>query len=149
VPRAVTCEWRRVQRLSARPLAVYAALGRACKRRSRAGKPRRSCCGGGLVEGVQDATRALQESFSGRQKAHATGGAREERRANLCFERLDLAADRGLRDVQFFRGAAHVSFFCNGNEVADLREAHGGSIPKRYWIGERCLCMVLAWVSKS
>jgi hypothetical protein len=51
--------------------------------------------------------------------------------------------------VQLFRGAAHVSFFCNGNEVADLREAHEGSIPKRYWIGEPCLCMVPVWVSKS
>jgi hypothetical protein len=62
---------------------------------------------------------------------------------------LDLAADRRLRDVQLFRRAAHVSFFCNGDEVADLREAHRSSIPKRYWIGELCLCMLLAWVSKS
>jgi hypothetical protein len=51
--------------------------------------------------------------------------------------------------VQFFRGAAHVSRFGNGDEVADLGEAHWGSIPKRYWIGERCLCMVPGWVSKS
>ena len=91
----------------------------------------------------------MQERFSGRQEAHATWGAGEEWRADLCFERLDLAAHRRLRDVQLFRRAAHVSFFGNGNEVADLREAHGDSIPKRYWIGEPCLCMVLAWVSKS
>jgi hypothetical protein len=91
----------------------------------------------------------MQERFSGRQEAHATRGTDEEWRADLCFERLDLAAHRGLRDVQFFRGAAHVSCFGNGNEVADLGKAHGCSIPKRYWIGEPCLCMVLAWVSKS
>jgi hypothetical protein len=50
--------------------------------------------------------------------------------------------------VQLFRGAAHVSFLGNGNEVADLGEAHAGSIPKRYWIGERRFCMLLGWVSK-
>ena len=84
----------------------------------------------------------MQERFSGRQEAHATGRTDEERRADLCFERLDLTAQWGLRDVQLFRGAAHVSFFGNGHEVADLGEAHWGSIPKRYWIGERCLCML-------
>lgn len=91
----------------------------------------------------------MQERFSGREEAHATGGSDEERRADLCFERLDLTAHGRLRDVQFFRGPAHVSFFGNGNEVADLGEAHGASIPKRYWIGERCLCMLPGWVSKS
>jgi hypothetical protein len=91
----------------------------------------------------------MQEGFSRRQKAHAARGTDEERRANFCFERLDLPAQRGLRDVQLFRGATHVSFFGNGYEVANLGEAHPLSIPKRYWIGERCLCMVLEWASKS
>jgi hypothetical protein len=91
----------------------------------------------------------MEERLSGRQKAHAAGGSGEERRADLGFERLDLAAHRGLRNVQLFRSASYISFFGNGNEVADLGEAHAGSIPKRYWIGERCVCMLPAWVSKS
>ena len=113
------------------------------------GRP--GCSGGcgGLVDRVQNSARAVQKFFARRQEAHPSRRAGKEGRPDLRFERLDLAAHRRLRDVQPFRGATYVSFFCDGNEVADLREAHRGSIPKRYWIGEGCLCMVLAWVSKS
>jgi methionyl aminopeptidase len=46
--------------------------------------------------------------------------------------------------VQPFRRTPNVAFFGNGNEIADLREAHPGSIPKRYWICEHRECKVPA-----
>ena len=60
----------------------------------------------------------------------------------------DLAAERRLRDVQPARRARHVPLLGDGDEVAELREAHrrsqrstgrarGAGIPKRYWIRAR------------
>jgi hypothetical protein len=136
---------QRATRRTARPAPAYPTLWLSSSRRT----PRRSCRVGGFVHRVQDSARAIQKGFTRRQEAHATRRAHEQRRADFRFERLDLAAQRGLRDVQPFRGSAHVSFFSDGHEIADLREAHRGTIPKRYWIGEPGLCMVLAWASKS
>lgn len=48
----------------------------------------------------------------------------EERRAELVFERADLAAKRGLGDAQELGGAAEVEQFGDGFEVAKVAELH-------------------------
>jgi methionyl aminopeptidase len=77
----------------------------------------------------------IEEDLAARQEAHAPPRSREERGAELVFERADLAAERRLRDVQPRRGAADVLLFCDGDEVADLGEAHALQLnrSKRYW----------------
>jgi hypothetical protein len=99
----------------------------------------------------------LEEAVSRRQKCHPARCAGEKGGAKLVFERADLAAERRLRDVKALGGATDVSFLRDGNEVADLREAHGRSMSctlgggksaarsklplrrsKRYWTSPTC-----------
>ena len=65
-----------------------------------------------------------EEHAAGRQQRHASRRALEQRRPDLVLERADLATHRRLRDVQALRGTADVPFLGNGDEVADLGEAH-------------------------
>ena len=70
----------------------------------------------------------------------------------------DLAAERRLRDVEPLRGAADVALLGDGDEIADLGEAHrdtvsrpalpaAEAIPKRYWTPAPAAAHVAAWVS--
>jgi hypothetical protein len=52
------------------------------------------------------------------------------------LERADLPADRGLRHVEALCGAAHVAFLGNGDEIADLRQAHVPSVPVAPSVGK-------------
>ena len=76
----------------------------------------------------------LEEDAPAREELHAAGRAREERRAELVLEGADLPAERRLAHVQARGGAADVSFLGDGDEIADLLEAHDVQIrSKRYW----------------
>ncbi len=66
----------------------------------------------------------LEERFARREERHPARRACEERRADLVLERADLPADGRLRDVEALRGTPDVAFLGNGDEVADLGEAH-------------------------
>jgi hypothetical protein len=67
----------------------------------------------------------VEKTLARRQERHPAWRPREKRGAELVFERTDLAAERRLRDVESLRRAADVPFLGDGDEVADLREAHG------------------------
>jgi hypothetical protein len=71
----------------------------------------------------------IEEDAPGRQQRHSARGAPEERRSDLLLERADLPAQRRLRHVEVLRGSTDVAFLGDGNEVADLREAHVPRMP--------------------
>lgn len=81
-----------------------------------------------------------EERFAGWQEGHPARSPHEERCPELVLERADLAAHRRLRDAQALGGATYVPFFGDGDEVADLSETHGPSVPRRAdggkaWLG--------------
>lgn len=79
----------------------------------------------GSVHGREDRASVVEKALARREQLHPARSAREERRPELVLERADLAAQRRLRDVQALSRPTYVSFLGDGNEVADLREAHG------------------------
>ena len=70
----------------------------------------------------------LEEDAAAREEAHAARRAREERRAELVLERADLPAERRLAHVEALGGAPDVAFLGDGDEVADLLQAHATRI---------------------
>jgi hypothetical protein len=46
--------------------------------------------------------------------------------ADLVLQRLDLAAQRGLRQEKLLGGTADVGFFSHRHEVPQLSEFHAG-----------------------
>ena len=56
------------------------------------------------------------------RQADALGIALEQRQAQFLFQLGDLAAERRLRDMQAFGGAAHVFLFGHGDEVLQLAD---------------------------
>jgi hypothetical protein len=73
----------------------------------------------------EDAARVLQERLARGQQAHATGRALEEPGAELIFECEDVAAERGLGEVEPARGTPHMALFSHGDEGLEVRQAHG------------------------
>jgi len=69
-----------------------------------------------------------EEASTGREQGHAPRRAREERRAELVFERPNLSGQRRLRDVKSLGGTPQVSFFRDDHEVFELREAHDAGV---------------------
>ena len=69
-----------------------------------------------------------EEHAARRQQRHASRRALEQRRPDLVLEGADLATHRWLRDVQALRGAPDVPFLGDGDEVADLGEAHAAIV---------------------
>jgi hypothetical protein len=49
---------------------------------------------------------------------------RSNNRAQLLLQRLDLLAQRRLRDAQHLGGAAKVQLFGDGDEVAQMTQFH-------------------------
>jgi methionyl aminopeptidase len=102
------------------------------------------------VNRSKDGAGVIEKHAPWRKQRHTSRRAIEELRANLVFQRPDMPTNRGLRDVKALGGATHVSLLGNGDEIADLREAHVsdragrrevgqaeaayGARPKRYWI---------------
>jgi hypothetical protein len=80
------------------------------------------------VDGGEDGASVVEEALARGEQRHPARRPGEERGPELLFERADLTAERRLRDVQALRGAADVPFLRDGNEVTDLREAHGRSM---------------------
>jgi len=71
----------------------------------------------------------VEEHAPGRKQGHAARRALEELRPDLVFERANLPTQGRLRDVEALGSAPHVAFLGNGDEVADLREAHASIMP--------------------
>ena len=88
----------------------------------------------GLVEG---GPYLFQKHGAGFGEFDAAFRAQEEARAQLLLDGLDLLAQGGLGDTEFFRGAREVQFFGRGDEITELSEIHGAmtklsSIRKNY-----------------
>jgi hypothetical protein len=58
------------------------------------------------------------------QQADTSGRAMKKWCAQLLLELLDLATQRRLANVQAPGRAPNVAFFCDGNEITELFEAH-------------------------
>ena len=71
----------------------------------------------GSVHFAEHAARVTQECFADWQQCHALGASREQGSAELVLQLADLAAQRGLRDVQPERGAADGSLFGDGDDT--------------------------------
>ena len=82
----------------------------------------------GDIDGGEDRPRVAEEALAVRQEGDSPRGALEQGRAKLVLEAADLAAERWLRDVQAPSGAAEVLFLGDGDEVAQLREAHAARV---------------------
>lgn len=78
----------------------------------------------GVLDGSQDVPGVGKQGLTAGQKAHAAWDALEERGAEFVLEGADLARERRLADVQALRGAPDVLFFCDGDEIAQLIQAH-------------------------
>jgi len=89
------------------------------------------------VDRREDAPRVLEKDSAPREERHAACMPLEERRAELVFERADRSTERRLAHVEAQRGAAHVPFFGDGDEIADLLEAHARIVRDRNGIGSR------------
>lgn len=70
----------------------------------------------------------VKEPPARREERHPARRPGEKGGPELLLERADLATERRLRDVEALRGASDVPFLGDGDEVADLREAHGRSM---------------------
>ena len=71
----------------------------------------------------------FEEHAPGRKQGHSARSAFEELRSELVFERTNLPAQRGLSEVEALGCSPHVALLGDGDEVADLREAHRSIVP--------------------
>ena len=97
-----------------------------------------SCSVARAIDRREDPSRVIEEGVARGQELHPARGSREEPRADLVFERADLAAHRGLRDMEPLRRAAHVALVGDGNEVADLGKAHRSIVHRARPRCKRC-----------
>ena len=66
----------------------------------------------------------LMEEVTDRRQLQGPFASIDERCAQLGFELLDRAAERGLGDMKPVRSAVDVPFGCDGNEIAELAKVH-------------------------
>lgn len=85
----------------------------------------------------EDAARVIEEDAAARKELHPTRRSLEERSAELVFERADRSTERRLAHMKAHGGAPDVTFFCDGDEITDLLEAHGAIVRDRKGIGSR------------
>ncbi len=96
----------------------------------------------------------IEEHAPLREQVHSPGGTSEELRSDFVLERPDLPTQRRLSHVKPLRRAPDIVFLGDGDEVANLREAHARNatsrlVPsqvawdprsKRYWTFAARLC---------
>ncbi len=79
----------------------------------------------------------IEEDAAARKEHHPASRSLKERSAELVFERADRSAERRLAHVKPRRGASDVRLFGDGDEIADLLEAHDTIVRDRNGIGSR------------
>ena len=87
-----------------------------------------------------DLLRALTEEHARAGQAHRPRVAIDQSHAKFVLQVADLAAERGLRDVHFLRGAGEVHRPAQGEEIAELSVFHirpylKGRVPKGNRLG--------------
>lgn len=83
--------------------------------------PRRHDC---IIERSQDGAGAIEKHPTRRQQRHPFGRALKQRRSDFLFQRANLPTERRLGHMQSQGSPAHVAFFGDSDEIADLRQAH-------------------------
>ena len=76
------------------------------------------------VDAPKNRANFVEQRVAGGGQIHPARTAREQRRAEIFFEARDLVAERRLRDVQGFRGAAHVPACRNFDERTQVTNLH-------------------------
>ncbi len=66
------------------------------------------------------------EDLALRQEAHSARGPHKEGASELVLQVSDLPAERWLRNMKAAGSSPHVSFLGDGDEIAELSEAHAG-----------------------
>ena len=79
----------------------------------------------------------IEKDAAAREELHAARRSLKQGRAELVFERADRSAERRLAHVKARRGATDVRFLGDGDEIADLLEAHAPIVRDRNGIGSR------------
>ena len=79
----------------------------------------------------------IEEDAAARKERHPSRRSLEKGRAELVFERADRSTERRLAHVKAHRGAPDVTFFGDGDEIADLLEAHRVIVRDQNGIGSR------------
>ena len=74
---------------------------------------------------VQEAVDLLARFGEG----HSLRAAAQEAAPQLLLQELDLAADRGLRDVEAARGLGEGALLGHGTEHLELAQVHGSPVP--------------------
>src|SRR5579863_2954192 len=77
-----------------------------------------------VVRALQYRARAVQKNAASFCETHGFGGAFQQGKTEFVFEVADLAAQRGLRDVELEGGTRHVLLFSDSDEVAEMTEFH-------------------------
>lgn len=93
----------------------------------------------------------IEEDAPARQQRHPARRSLEEGRAELVLEGTDRTAQRRLRHVESRGSAADVGFFGDGDEIADLFEAHEAIVRDQNGIGSARVieCTMGAWISRG
>jgi hypothetical protein len=89
-----------------------------------------------LIALAQQEFRTPVQQDAGIRELDAAMMAGEQRGAELVLQKLDLAADRRLRDAQLGRRAGEIPVLRNRHEVAQLGEIHR-HLPSAIGITER------------
>ena len=82
----------------------------------------------GALDLVEDASRVGQQGSACIGERHAAAAADEQGRPQCFLEKLELAGDRRLHQVQARRSAGHTARVGDGDKGAKLLEVHGGGV---------------------
>ena len=74
----------------------------------------------------------LQQGLAGLGEFYAPVGPREQLHPQLFFQRLDVAGQGRLRNVQFFRCPADTPFLCGDDKVVQPTDIHLSFFPKNH-----------------
>ncbi|MPM42584.1 hypothetical protein SDC9_89250 [bioreactor metagenome] len=85
----------------------------------------------GSVEPLQRRGEGLEQLTACRGELYRTRVAQEQRHAHFFLQRLDLAADGGLRERHFIRRHPEVQMPGHGHECAPVAHRHGARAQMR------------------
>ena len=78
----------------------------------------------GIVNLAQNGAAVLQKRFARLGEVHHVGAACEQRNTKLVFKIADLAAERGLGDIQARGGMGNVLPLSNGQKITKMTQLH-------------------------
>jgi hypothetical protein len=82
---------------------------------------------------LEDSPRVAQEDVPRLGQLHPSRRSDEERRSELVLEAADLSAHCRLRDAESIRCTSDVALLGDGDEILNLRQAHGVNPTRGAW----------------